>query len=217
MPGFGVPFRLRRSLPWLGGGLLLATVIGFAGKATWWLDLFSHFRIQYVLLGCLVVLVSLVVRQWVAMSIGLVVVAVNLLIAGPVTIPTMLSAASAGLPADIKVMTANLNHHDTDVHAVSRAIDAERPGVIALQEVLPEAYDFLSRQATDYPYREFQPCWDRYGVALFSRVPWVGVRTRRDEETGLALVEAGFETAKGPLTVIGTHLWRPGSGERDVS
>ena len=61
-----------------GAVVCAATLLGFAGRLWWFFDLFSHFRVQYLLSLSLVVLLTLLGRRFRASGVFGLFVAANL-------------------------------------------------------------------------------------------------------------------------------------------
>ncbi len=135
------------------------------------------------------------------------------------------SPASGGTPGGwpVRVMTYNIHHgFDTSgrlgMEALARAIEAEAPDVVALQEinrgwVIAGSVDTLvwlsNRLGMSYVHG---PAADAvYGNALLSRYPIVGVEltpmpNNDDLLVGRSYLWVEIDTGDGPLRVIASHF-----------
>ena len=99
---------------------------------------------------------------------------------------------------------ANINGFNTNVLEVQRAIKARNPSIVALLEYTDHWASNL--ELSEYPFQLEIPRIDNFGVALFSRVPFVG-----EPETNLGpgmppYIEA--ELSNGVKLIL-IHLYPP--------
>jgi len=118
-----------------------------------------------------------------SLSYGLATACGALLFAGHYLLPMIprRSAARAAGP-DLKVMSANLLKRNANADGIAETIAAERPDVVALQELRPEHIRAIERHlATLYPYRDLHPGEDCEGMGLLSRYPFLSIGLREGE------------------------------------
>jgi endonuclease/exonuclease/phosphatase family metal-dependent hydrolase len=150
------------------------------------------------------------------------------------------AAAHAELPAEIRVVTYNIHHGEGtdgkfDLPRIAKRILAEKPDIVALQEV-----DQKTRRANgvDQPAElgrllEMRPVFGRnidfeggsYGTAVFTRLPirssqsvklksYYPPTAENAEQRGVQVVELGDKNEPG-LLFLCTHLdYRPPDDER---
>jgi endonuclease/exonuclease/phosphatase (EEP) superfamily protein YafD len=191
------------------GGLAVATVAGFLGGWAWWLDLFAHFRVQYLATGLALAFAALLVRRrWAAVAAAAL-TAVNLAVVLPVVsgFPTL--AASDGAGRLLKVITFNAFYRNADFAALAAFLRREDADLALLVEVPPAWKDAFDELASVYPHRLVKTVGVSRGIALLSKQPCVEARVLRDPAYGLPTVVCRFERDAGNFRVIGAHFAHP--------
>ncbi len=102
-------FRLR---PWgllsaVGAVLCLASITGFAGRYWWLLDITSHFRVQYLFLLVVLILILSLARKFKTAAILALFAFVNLYFILPAYFPSNGNMRNSG--NDHKVLLLNVN------------------------------------------------------------------------------------------------------------
>ena len=208
---FSLRIRLWDLLTACGAILSTATVLGFLGSFWWFLDLFSHFRVQY-LLGLLAVVLLLLFRhRYKAPAFFGAVAIVNFCTIAPLYFgkeaqPTEASRSYRGLLMNVNTESGV----PAKVAQVIRQFDAD---LVALEEVNDHWLSALSVPLRAYPYSKAMPRADNFGIALFSKYPIVQSEIRQVGEVDIPSVIAELELPDGPLTVIATHPLPPGGAE----
>ena len=204
--------RLRVS-PW---GLLatagvvacVATVFGFLGRFSWFLDLFSHFRVQYLLgLGTLG-LILLVFKHHRTGIVFLVFAAINLGVILPLYFFGEGQAAPAGNA--LRAILLNVNTRLGDPERVKKVIQELDPDFVVLEEISARWVNDLQWLAMSHPHSRLQPREDNFGIGLFSKLPLVEADIVYIGDAGVPSVIAKIETRDGPLAVVATHPLPPG-------
>ena len=111
----------------------VSTVLGFLGRFGWFLDLFSHFRVQYFISLSIVTLLLLILKRRIAaICFGLFALS-NLCTVIPLYVGG--SAARIDTAQSHRVMLANVNTEHGDVTRVTEAIQQYDPDILVLEEV----------------------------------------------------------------------------------
>jgi len=200
---FSLP-SLLWELVTIGGAILaIATVFGFLGRFWWFLDLFSHFRVQYFFGLLAVALVLLMRARLKAPAFFGVLAMVNLCVIAPLYVgkepqPTKVSRSYRGL-------LTNVNTESGDPAKVGQAIRQLDPDFVALEEVNDQWLSALSVPLGAYPYSKAMPRADNFGIALYSKHPFARSEIRQVGEVEIPSVIAELELPDGRLTVIATH------------
>ena len=122
----------------------------------------------------------------------------------------------------LRVVTLNLFERNEDVDAVRRLVDAERPDVLALQEVSAPWLSRLDEFAGSLPHRvvsreEGPRAASTFRLALLSRLPITDERRRRVEHPGgrfgREFLRVTLEHGSGDVPVVVAHPERPGRGD----
>lgn len=209
-------FRLRVQA-WdlvTAGGVVLsvASVFGFLGSYWWFFDLFSHFRVQYLVALTLATCLLLIPRRYPRSVFFAAFAIVNLLAIAPLYYG--LEAQGAHNPsATYRSLLLNVNTETGKPDQVAGAIRELHPDIIALEEVNERWVALLSSALTAYPYSKTEPREDNFGIALYSKFPIINGEVREIGEAGLPSVIAELQLPSGPLTVILTHPLPPAGPE----
>lgn len=208
-------FRLRIR-PWdlvtaCGAILSSATVLAFFGDVWWFLDLFSHFRVQ-LLLGLSAIALALIFRRrYKAPAFFGMAALVNLWTIVPLYFGEQ--PHPVAVSRSYRALLMNVNTGSGEPSRVAQAIRQLDPGVVALEEVNDQWLSALSLALRDYPYSRAMPREDNFGIALYSKYPLVHSEIRQVGEADVPSVIAELELPDGRLTVIATHPLPPGGPE----
>lgn len=204
--------KAHKNQPWLDRvldlftiGILIVSLLGYFGKFNWFLDLFSHFRVQYLQL-CLIPFIIALWRRRNKLAIALV-----LLVCLNYTFVLPLYFGKPG-PAKgkiIRAMLMNLNAENGNTEQVLEAIKMADPDILLLEEVTPKWAHELSVLDTTFRYRVAEPQEDCFGITLLSKYPLehsevVGIGT-----AGVPSIITEAHLPNGVVSIIGTHPLPP--------
>lgn len=185
--------------------LAAATLFGFAGSLWWAFDLFSHFRAQYVVAALLLALILIVLRdrRWALLAAAL--GAANLFpVVALFLLPAQAAPPSASHP--LRLMSFNVFGFNRDYARLLDYVARERPDVLVLLEVTPEWMPSVRVLAGEYPHQWINAGSDVSGIAVMSRTAPRAARTLDLGGNGVPSYLLTLESARGPLSVLGTHL-----------
>ena len=209
----GRSHRKSRVAPGLWGGWgVLATLsaAGPLGDRWWGLELVSHFRVQYMAAALLLSLVAVCVRQW-RVAAGLAVLA--FVLAGtmlPLWWPSPAVAVSDGR---LRLLMANLHAANDRAATVLDMIDREQADVVILLEYTGRWQADLQVLESTYAHTRQEPREDNFGIALFSRVPWIRVDVLALGTAGPPCVCCDMQLDNAIATLLGVHVYPPVSRE----
>lgn len=151
----------------LGG--IAGSLLGLAGDSHWALDLFSHFRLQYLIGASLLFVLALLLRQWRNASLAGAGLLLNALLIWPLyQSPTMTPVIDG---ETLKILYANVltqnEHYEDFIHLVQQ----EQPDLIALLEFSEDWQEAVSMDLEAWPHREIRARYDNFGIAVYSRFP----------------------------------------------
>ncbi len=196
------------------GGLLAAagyaacaaTALGFLGRFWWFADLFSHFRVQY-LVGLVVAgALMLLGRQLKTATVFFAFAAANLVCVAPLFFGGEQPVAAT--PA-LRLMLANVNSNTGDPSRVLAAIAAIDPDVVALEEITPRWMEALAPLRKNYPHVLAEPREDNFGIVLFSKLPLERPRVAEIGGAGVPTLIASVAAGGAPLDIVATHPLPP--------
>ena len=187
-----------------------ATLLGFLGPLWWGFDLFSHFRVQYLLgLGILAV-VLLLGGRWKAAAIFFVMAAVNL----PAILPLYLGRTDAAPSTRVlRVMLINVNTSSGDPTRVRQAVEAADPDFLVLEEVSARWMSELGWLQASHPHSVVEPREDNFGIALFSKLPFGRSDVLTIGSAGVPSLSATAATKGGELRLLATHPVPPSGAD----
>ena len=136
-------------------------------------ELFSHFRLQYLVVALILALLLAVTRQrhWAAAM-----AVVSIINALPV-VPWYVtdSTIPAGINTQIHILFANVNRKNSNIQALIELAEAEQPDLIVLQEVSNRWATAMDAWRSDYSHRQVIPRDDSFGIAVYARQAFVKV------------------------------------------
>lgn len=189
-----------------------ATLLGYLGRFSWWLDLFSHFRVQY-LVGLLVLGLLFLVVRWLRTA------AVFLVVAGcnfPAILPLYFGgpASPVELERTLKAMLLNVSTDRGDPQRVKKVIQRVDPDVVVLEEINSQWLLDLRWLADTHEYSRARPREDNFGIGLFSKHPLSEDEIAYIGDAGVPTILATVETDQGRLRVVATHPMPPAGASR---
>jgi endonuclease/exonuclease/phosphatase (EEP) superfamily protein YafD len=192
---------------------LLGSWIGLLGDLHWFLDLFSHFRWQYLL-------VSAVATAWAAwrgrrktLVMAMLTFLLNALLIGRLAWHPELSRERLANEFSLRVLSLNVLTSNPNKQAVVEHVLASNADVVFLMEANGGWIAALEPLKARYPHEFVQPREDNFGIALFSRIPWERVNTIWMGDAYLPSVEAQFSHQGREFVFIGTHPLPPVGGD----
>lgn len=119
-----------------------------------------------------------------------------------------------GIGRDLRVMSVNLLYGRGDPERLMAQIGEEGPDVVVIQEYTPDLEaGFFDRMSAEYPYSRRAARTDAFGIALFSRHPFVGEAEiwRGDGGEFVPTVECVLDVGGRKVGVWGVHVVPPTS------
>ncbi len=216
MSGAPAGFLAFRLTPWgliEAAGVMAcgATVTGFLGRLSWFLDLFSHFRLQYFagLLG--VGLLLALGRRRVAAAGMLLFAGINLAVMAPHFVGSVEPAPAGAQSA--RVMLFNVNTRRGDPVRAREAVEEAAPDIVVLAEIDARWVTSLQWLRASHPHVCLSPREDNFGIGVFSRLPLAGAEVVHAGEAGVPSIVARVHAAGDVVTVIATHPLPPDCAE----
>ncbi len=190
---------------------LAATVLGFAGRLHWALDLFNSFRVQYAVTLTIAAILFSIGRKWKQLTVCAIGAVINASLILPIYIGSPAPIASHHVPQKLMVMnlyTANTNYADTVAYILK-----EDPHFVALMELDMRWWEGLAEIRERFPYHIESVRSDNFGIALFSKTPFVNARKESLSAAEVATIIAEIDCGGGQATLIVTHPVPPVGSE----
>lgn len=194
------PRRVARPLLWLiFTGASLASVVALAAEWSWFAELFTHFRLYYLLAQGLLIIVFLNTRRYAWLVLTLMLAAPNAWHVGPYLVPLVTSAGQAApVREGPQVLILNLSFQNSEFGKVIDYVEARRPDVVVLSEYTREWQAALGPALADWRYRAERPRATPFGMAVYSRKPlrrieWLDLGVPDTENLRVELDDLGLE------------------------
>ncbi|WFB35569.1 endonuclease/exonuclease/phosphatase family protein [Kiritimatiellota bacterium B12222] len=151
-------------------GLLvcIASVLPYLARLHWFLDVFSHFRLQF---ACCILLAILLILCSKRKKLSLVFLPFLLLTLSEI-VPFYFPLES-GEGTDLKVVLCNVNSSTGDPDRVLAYLKEGDADVVVIQEFSSRWVKLQEALREDYPYQMAEVREDNFGMALLSRRPFV--------------------------------------------
>jgi len=208
--------RFSRRLMWLVCCVsLLATVLALFSRWLWVAELFSHFRLYYLLAQAVLIMVFLNTRRTVWLIATIALALPNAWYVTPYLLPFLPGqSAAVAAPENPHVVVVNLGFRNTEHQRFLDYVDERRPQLLVLSEYTPEWDAVLTGALAGYPHSLRRPRPDPFGMAVFSRRPLLDSDTLN---LGVAQAEnIRLRTKLGgrEISLFAVHLYPPTSPER---
>ena len=183
----------------------MVTSLAPLGARAWWvLDLTTHFRLQYLAVGAVLLVLVAILRKPAWCAALVVCLAIS---AAPLADYLPAAAAEGGDFRDIRIMTVNLSLTDFRPRALLDIVVAESPDVLVLQEFRNVFDERLRELDTLYQHRVKLPRRGPFGLALYSRYELA--EPAEFDLGGSPAMRARLRAPAGDFTLINVHLRAP--------
>ncbi|MBL8200195.1 MAG: endonuclease/exonuclease/phosphatase family protein [Chromatiales bacterium] len=195
-------------------GTSLATAAALGARANWFLELFSHFAVQYLCLQFVAGVACLAFRQWPWALVALVAAIPNLLTVGPylpgwTPSPVIAPAATTGAP--VRLVAANLLYRQEDPTAARAYLARQSADILVLSEFTPRWREKLRDLERTYPYFVLRTRWNPWGIALYSKYPLRAIEDLDLGDDTSSHLRVLVQLPDGLVEVYAVHLASPPS------
>ena len=203
----------RRLIGFSALAALLVTVLSFLGEMHWFLELFTHFRLQLAAAAIGMAAMAGLFRLPRSTLLFAVLSIVNLSFILPYVMPGVGEAQAR--PDSIRLLAFNLSARNGDYDAFVRMIETVSPDVIGLVEVQGRWSASLKRLEATYPYQIARPEDGYFGLAVLSRFPLRELEGSPYSHDGLqSAILAELELPEVTATLVVSHVMAPMSPAR---
>jgi endonuclease/exonuclease/phosphatase (EEP) superfamily protein YafD len=193
-------------------GLLLVTLFTLAARLWWAFDLFSHFRLQYVVAALILGAAALALRAYPSAAVLAAVALVHGWVIKDLWLGGTANAAPGGVP--LRVVSANVLSQNPTPEKMLELVRAADPDLIVLVDARQRSWQpVLSELATSYPYEAPQEWRERTPVILFSRHPIVAAQVVRPPGGRRPYLVAEIAVGDTTVVVAGVHPSSPSPTE----
>ncbi len=165
------------------------------------LELFSHFRVQYLAAAVILALLFAALRKPAGLMLMLALSGLN----AAQVLPWYLGEAEHPETAVLKVLHANVQASNTDAAIIGEVIAREQPDVVFLQEITDRWLEDLEPISATYPFRLAVPRADKFGIVAYSRIPPLSSRSIASPPNGYPTLLLRVSAGGRPLTLVSSH------------
>lgn len=202
----------RRPAEWLAGlveaGAFLTAVFSVAtvfDRLHQYLELFSHFRLQYFA-AALVTMVALALLRRQRMAVLMLAVTV---LNGAYILPWYGNVARADSPVALTLLHSNILAGNRDVGPLLRHVEREAPDILFIQELTHDHVRLLEPLSARFPYRLLAPRDDPFGIGAWSVRPFTRADILETAPRGLPSLRIEIDQDGVPMTIFSTHPVTP--------
>ncbi len=196
-------------------GSVLATVLALFSRWHWFAELFSHFRLYYLLAQAVLIMVFLNTRRYLWLAVTILLALPNAWYVAPYLLPLLPGQATRlTAPASPQVVVINLGYRNTEYQRLLDYVNEQRPELLVLSEYTPDWDLALTEGLSGYPHALRRPRSDPFGMAVFSRSPLIeaarlDLGSEQAENIRLRARLGGRE-----ISLFAVHLYPPTTPER---
>ena len=172
-------------------------------------QLFTHFRLQYLVASLLLLLLFAGFRQPAYATAMLLIVVLN----AALVLPWYTGAGNAHGDSAMTVVQANVLSTNQQYDKVIAMLESEKPDVVVFQEVSPHWLMALAELQSEYPHSYAEAREGNFGIAVFSRMPLVSVTHVDSPPFAYPTVIAKLRLDEYVLNLVATHPTIPVSRE----
>jgi len=165
------------------------------------LQLFTHFRLQYLVASATLLLA---LAAWGETRYAIALFLVTLFNANFV-LPWYFDDRPVADGREIKVILANVLASNDNPAPLLELIEAEQPDLVFLLEVSPSWADKLPALGKSFMHSVIEPRDGNFGIAMYSKLPVSSAATVDSSPLGFPTIVAALEIGGQSLQVVGTH------------
>lgn len=182
---------------------IVSTAFGLLGRFSWFLDLFSHFRVQYALILGTTGGLLLAGRRFRSGGFHLAVAGLNVISILPLYMSMQPPQAKDVL--ELRAVLINVNSRLGDPDRVRAFVEEAHPDILVLEEISSRWAPTVRLLSRVYRWKLVIPRDDNFGIALLSRLRPDRLEVVEIGDAEVPSLEAVLRTSAGPLRVIATH------------
>ncbi len=168
-----------------------------------YLELFSHFRLQYLGASLLLTLAFLLYRNRGWALLMLAVTAINTWPVGKWYVADDDAVAQTG--TELRVLLVNIYSGNNDADAMLSLIESERPDIVFVQEVTYRWAHIMNAVRNDYPHSHVVPQNDNFGIGVYARDAFVAVKAVDSPPYGFPTLVVQHTVGEQVVTLVSTH------------
>lgn len=169
------------------------------------IELFSHFRLQFLAASLLFLIAFAFLRNTVYLGLLFVTAVLN----ASYVLPWYFGAAAVDNDVTLKLLHVNVLSRNDDYERLFQLVETEQPDILFLQEVTEHWRDAIVSLHEDYPYNHVEAREGNFGIAIFSRLALDSVTHIDSPPLNYPTIVATTTVNGESLTLINTHPMIP--------
>lgn len=193
-------------------GATLGSGLALFARHWWFAELFSHFRLYYLLAQALLLLVFMHRHHPVMLTLTLLLAVPNAWSVGPYLLPLVSGRPQPVASASgFSISVINLNYRNGHHERVLRYVAEHSPDVLILSEFTPRWSERLTGLTSVYPHAILEPREGPFGMAMLTRFPLSVADSFDLGVPGSANIHAVVDADALKVHIFGVHLQPPTS------
>jgi len=196
-----------RKATWIGiVGILIVSILPNISSDYWLFDILSNFKLQYLVISVLLLIISSFILQHKVLALGFIVI--SILWNCYYILPYYLTSPNLISKSNFKISSLNLLSSNTKINLVESYIEKEDPDILVLMEFTPEWKRHLMPILKNYPYKKILTRTDNFGIALLSKFE-MNSSIDYFELNNKPSIRAELKIENKSFTLIATHPMPP--------
>lgn len=166
-----------------------------------WIELFCHFRLQYLVVAGLLAITFATLRNYAYAVVLLLTAVLN----ATFVFPWHFGNVPPSGGAQIKILLANVHAANTDYDRLVEVVAEESPDIVFLQEINSAWVTGTRALVSEYSHYYAEPRAGNFGIAMFSRIPLDSVMHIDSPPRSYPTIVAKTSVSGRTLTLISTH------------
>ncbi|HIE65698.1 MAG: endonuclease/exonuclease/phosphatase family protein [Nitrospira sp.] len=191
--------------------VLLLGYFSYMGALPHYIELSTHFRLQYFIASLLVTGAFFLRHEWQWLVLGFIAIGIN----GVGVLPWHLASPDrsvAGESPSLRLFHSNVLSSNKQYSRLMALVSEEKPDIVFLQETNQRWLDALEPLKEDFPYFFSSPGSDDLGIALFSRIPLSQSEIIDLGDPIAPSIHIKFSFQDKQISLLTTHLSSPRLG-----
>ncbi|MBC6422903.1 MAG: endonuclease/exonuclease/phosphatase family protein [Hormoscilla sp. SP12CHS1] len=194
-------------------GLLASTILtitGCLGQVHRYFELTSHFKVKYLIINFIVLILLLVARRKSWLFVCLFCLTIN----GFEVLPWYgVNIANKTSEVHLKILLANVHTKNQRYSEFISLVKQERPDVVVVEEIDKIGTTELAAIHALFPYRFLKPRFDNFGIGIYSYIPLDNLEVKSVGEYDIPTLIADIKLQEHVVSLIATHPLPPVSQE----
>lgn len=179
----------------------LFSVLGYFGYDSWLLDMFCNFRPQYLIILVFGISTLFFWKKWLAIAF------IPFLMLDVYEVGNLYWSGDHMNASEhqVKIVSVNLLSSNTHYEKVAQFIESENPDIVVLQEFNARWGRELAPSLTTYKSRLEIAQRGNFGIAVYSRIPFKGLRKVTLGKIGVPSILGQFQLGSESISLLATH------------